>query len=466
MFNLRRSFKLRVFLSFAVYIITIYAFNQLVVSYSVRSELHKIIDSKSLHQNWRWSLSENENSTPEELKSELRDALSIARSDEILVFTADLNPSAQDIAYFLPDAKIIEQRPLIGGTPNIKQFVANYQGESWDVTRLTTYTRTIVSAVKQTALERNFQELLLVRLNTLKHSFLIVLTLLALGALLITRQIMQPTRRIQRKLHKLDSSDLSFRISTEKEDKEFVEFIHVFNSMLARLETSFLQASRFSSDAAHELRTPLTIVQGYMERAINESESGSKTQIQLTLIADEIQRLASITQKLLFLSQADAGRLQLDRVPFNVSDFLEELASDIEIYSPHLAIRRDIEKKLCFNTDQALFQQLLNNLLNNAMKYNVPDGWIKISAHIHHQQLHISFSNPSYPIDNATKEQVFQRFYRGDSAHNRKIDGIGLGLSLCREIAIANNGSLVFDVDEDHIVTVTFTAPVVNSSPV
>ena len=466
MFNLRRSFKLRVFLSFAVCILAIYVFNLFVVSYFLRAELHKIIEKKSAHQSWVWSASDNENSKPEELKSELRDTLSMARSDEILVFTGDLNPSAQDISYFLPGAKIIEQRPLIGGTPNIKQFVANYQGENWDVTKLTTHTRTIVSAIKQTALERDYQELLLVRLNTIKHSSLIILTMLALCALFVTRQVMLPTRRIQRTLHKLDSTDLSFRISTENEDKEFVEFIHVFNGMLARLETSFQQASRFSSDAAHELRTPLTIVQGYMERAINESESGSKAQIQLTLIADEIQRLASITQKLLFLSQADAGRLRLDRVPFHVSDFLEELASDIEIYSPHLAIRRDIEKKLYFNTDEALFQQLLNNLLNNAMKYNVPDGWIKISARIHHQQLHINFSNPSYPLENAIKEQVFQRFFRGDSAHNRKIDGIGLGLSLCKEIAIANNGSLLFDIDDDHIVTVTFMAPVVSSSQV
>jgi signal transduction histidine kinase len=448
-------------------IIAVCGVNQLIVTSFARTEVYKIFNAKSLRQYWLWGAETNDKATPEELKSQLRDAIYIARSNEILIFTkqhsdGEVKDYAQDIHDFLPGAKIIEQRPLLGGTPNIKQLVVNFQNENWEVSRLVTHTRTIVSAVKQAAIERSYQALLEVRGNTMKSTAPIILVLFSLCALFITKKILQPTRRIQQSLHKLDSSDLNFRLSADKEDQEFVEFIHVFNGMLARLENSFMQASRFSSDAAHELRTPLTIVQGYMERAIYESEPGSKTQIQLTLIADEIQRLTSITQKLLFLSQADAGRLRLDRKPFNVSDFLDELASDIEIYSPEIEVRRDIERKIYFNTDQALFQQLLNNLLNNAMKYNVPDGWIKISAHVKDQNLHISFANPSFPIAEATREQVFQRFYRGDTAHNRKIDGIGLGLSLCREIAIANHGSLSFEVDSHNIVTVTFCAPLAN----
>lgn len=74
-------------------------------------------------------------------------------------------------------------------------------------------------------------------------------------------------------------------------------------------------------------------------------------------------------------------------------------------------------------------------------------------------QLHLSFLNPSTGISAQSTAQLFERFYRVDSAHNRKIDGTGLGLSICREIAIANNGSFTFDINAKNIVTVKFVAP-------
>lgn len=92
------------------------------------------------------------------------------------------------------------------------------------------------------------------------------------------------------------------------------------------------------------------------------------------MIADEIERLASITQKLLLLSQADAGRLSFDLEPLNVSDLLDELVSDAQSFEPQLTIKGKIEKKRWLMADKNLFQQMINNLFNNALKYNLPGG--------------------------------------------------------------------------------------------
>jgi signal transduction histidine kinase len=143
---------------------------------------------------------------------------------------------------------------------------------------------------------------------------------------------------------------------------------------------------------------------------------------------------------------------------------LDELTEDMSLLDPPLTTRGKIQKKLMFETDRALFQQLMNNLFTNAVKYNAPNGWIDITAWSEADELHIRLSNPTDSISDEFASKAFDRFSRGDRSHNRTIDGTGLGLSLCREIAHAHQGKLSFDVFDQRIVTVEFTAPLKNST--
>ena len=461
---IRKSFRLRIFLIFMLCVSTIFLINLGVVKLVAPAGLHDIFEANLLEQHWRWSTAEDQQASAETLKSELRDAIHNAKSSEILVFTAqrdghDASVTEPDFSAFIEGVDILERQATLGSMPHIKQAVGKIGSETWQLTQLTTPSRIIVTAVNRKVVDRSFDEMFLVRSKTIRITFPFLVALLALSAVFVTKKMLEPTRRIQRALDNVGGRDLHFRLSVETEDDEYVEFINVFNGMLERLERSFLQASRFSSDAAHELRTPLTIMQGYVERAIYEAVPGSPIQIQLSLIADEIERLASITQKLLLLSQADAGRLSLDLEPLNVSDLLDELVSDAQSFEPPLTITGKIEKKRWLMADKNLFQQMINNLFNNALKYNLPGGWVAISAWAEGGQLRVLFSNPAAPMSAQAKSQVFERFFRGDAAHNRKIDGTGLGLSLSREIAIAHGGSLRFEVDDQNVVTVEFSAP-------
>ncbi|MCX7217097.1 MAG: ATP-binding protein, partial [Burkholderiales bacterium] len=144
----------------------------------------------------------------------------------------------------------------------------------------------------------------------------------------------------------------------------------------------------------------------------------------------------------------------------NVSDMSDEMRSDVAMLDPPLDLRGKVEKKLIVLTDRALLQQLLNNLFSNAVKYNETDGWIDISAWSEGGLLHVRFSNPCQPIDQSFESKVFDRFSRADVSRSRRVDGIGLGLSLCREIALANGGTLEFRVMGHTQVVVELCMPI------
>jgi signal transduction histidine kinase len=173
--------------------------------------------------------------------------------------------------------------------------------------------------------------------------------------------------------------------------------------MLERLERSFHQASRFSGDAAHELKTPLTILQGELERTLQQVTPGSEVQQRLGYLLDEVHRLSGIIRKLLLLSLADAGQLSLYLVEVDISELLFQMLEDVEMLAPHLTVQTNIAKKLKVKGDRDLLMQVLQNLFSNAIKYNLADGWIKVDAKQINDSLKITIVNASEGIKDGDK---------------------------------------------------------------
>ena len=464
MIRLQKSIKAKIFLIFLGFTFAIFIISQMLVIYFARSDMKTIYEEKIISAHQRWATEAYVASTPEQLKAELIASLPSVNPDEVQVYISDLSGAEKNDKsnFYLPkklDITPIQLLPPTDSFPQISQSLISLNDAEWTATQLITPRHVITSLINTAVLDRHINNFKDIRKKTVKRFFPFLLVLILLASFIVSKKVAGPIRRIQTSINNLDAQDLSLRLEHFDEDKEYVEFINAFNNMLSRLEKGFLQASRFSSNAAHELKTPLTIIQGYVERAINHSEPGSVIQIQLGMIADEIQRLNSITQKLLLLAQADSGRLALDIASTNVSDMLEELRLDIPMLAPQLEVRGSVEKRRYINTDKSLFQQILNNLLSNAIKYNVDKGWIEISAWQIAETLHMRFSNPSAAALESDTEKLFDRFYRGDLAHNRKIDGSGLGLSLCREIILANHGSINIKVDKANVITIDISLP-------
>ncbi|MEG4862415.1 MULTISPECIES: ATP-binding protein [unclassified Microcoleus] len=281
--------------------------------------------------------------------------------------------------------------------------------------------------------------------NIFLISIPVVLLFVGGGAWLISRSILYPIGRLTMAIRNVTVQGLDRRVPVGSTDIEFLELISVFNQMLERLERSFKQASRFSGDAAHELKTPLAILQGQIELALHQVESGSQVQQTLSNLLDEVHRLSEITRKLLLLSLADAGRMGLHLVEVNVSALLSEISEDMELLATHLDVEMEIAPKLFIQGDRDLLVQVLQNLVGNAIKYNLPKGWLRLQAQRHEKIVIVKIVNSSQDISLSERKLIFERFHRGDSSQIQKIEGSGLGLSLAREIARAHGGDIQLD---------------------
>ncbi|MDB9526493.1 ATP-binding protein [Oscillatoria sp. CS-180] len=283
----------------------------------------------------------------------------------------------------------------------------------------------------------------------IRNTFLVtipsVLLLVAVGAWALSGSALRSVRQLTATMQQVTATDLNQRVSLSDVDIEFTALIEVFNRMLARLERSFMQASRFSADAAHELKTPLAVLQGELEQGLQQAEAGSPLQQTLSSFLEEVRRLSGIVRKLLLLSQADAGQMRLNKESINLSALLTVLVEDLDLLADDLSIQADIAPNLGVQGDRDLIAQVLQNLTSNAVKYNLSNGWIRIEARQRQGQVQITVANASNPLSKAERDRIFDRFYRGDPARTRKVDGLGLGLSLSQEIIRAHQGTLILD---------------------
>ncbi len=288
----------------------------------------------------------------------------------------------------------------------------------------------------------------------------VVLMLLGL-TLFMVYVVMRPIRLMEETLSQLDLQNLKDKTDIPVPYREFSKLANVYRDLLKRLDQSYLNAKRFSSDAAHELRTPLSIMRGNIERLIPDTPTGSAVQMRVQNLGDEVDRLILITEKLLMLSRADSKSLQLDLEWYDLSMALEELIEDAESFHNPIRFITHIEPGVKFRCDKALIEQLINNLISNAIKYNARQNpWIELHLRQQQGQLILSLKNAAESIPPGLAEKAFERFYRGDDSRSRKgITGLGLGLSICKEIALVHQGSITLEVPSENSVSVEFKAP-------
>jgi two-component system, OmpR family, heavy metal sensor histidine kinase CusS len=300
------------------------------------------------------------------------------------------------------------------------------------------------SPVGQVAIAANLQPLHQ-EMGTLRRIYLITIPglLLAIGggAWGLAGRALRPVGQLSHTIDQVTAQGLSQRVPIAG-DMEFEPLITAFNAMLERLERSFHQASRFSGDAAHELKTPLTVLQGELERAIQQVESGSATQQRLSRLLDQVSHLGSIVRQLLLLSLADAGQMSIQRQPIDFSGLVQDQLEDLALLAPDLTLTTAIEPGLTVEGDRALLIQVIQNLITNTAKYNLPQGWVRVEAQHRGQQVHLTLTNPTPVLLQTERDRLFERFYRGEPARAGHTDGLGLGLSLAREIVRAHGGDL------------------------
>ncbi|MBM3501412.1 MAG: two-component sensor histidine kinase, partial [Armatimonadetes bacterium] len=210
---------------------------------------------------------------------------------------------------------------------------------------------------------------------------------------------------------------------------------------------------------AHELRTPLTVLQGRIEQALQDAPPSSDEQGAYNELLEEVQRLKEIVRKLLLLSQADAGKLPLSLEPFDLAAAIEAVCEDAGVMAPQLEITRELETGLPVRADVDLMSQVLHNLTLNAIKHNRDEGRIEYRLRRAGSTARLTIANTGEAVPPEHRDRIFERFYRADPSRSRRVDGVGLGLSLAREIVRAHGGELTLADSGEDLTVFCLTLP-------
>ena len=269
-----------------------------------------------------------------------------------------------------------------------------------------------------------------------------VLLITLFGSAWVASKAIAPVEEIRQAAKTITAQRLDQRLPVPPTNDEIAGLIEVLNTTFERLQRSFEQSVRFSADASHHLKTPIAVLRAGVEGILTDVNCSEDTQACAEGLLHRIHHVSSVVDNLLLLSRADAGRLELSRVRFDLGEVLEGVLDDAHILAEplDLKVEADIQKHLMLNADRTFVAMIAQNLVENATKYNIPRGRIRVEARTVDSIVEMIVGNTGNGIPKDRTGQLFERFYRVRA--DERVPGHGLGLSLARELARAHGGDV------------------------
>jgi two-component system phosphate regulon sensor histidine kinase PhoR len=203
--------------------------------------------------------------------------------------------------------------------------------------------------------------------------------------------------------------------------------------------------SDFVANVSHELKTPLTSIKGFVETllegALDDKENNRNF---LKIIHDHTERLNNLVDDLLSLSHLETKEITLNKKSFNLRSQLEEVISGFksQLKKMGIDIKNELPASIPINADKDRIEQVLTNLIDNAIKFNKEKGSIRICAQEVNGKIKFSVEDSGIGIPEKDIPRIFERFYRVDKARSRELGGTGLGLSIVKHIVELHGGSV------------------------
>ncbi len=290
----------------------------------------------------------------------------------------------------------------------------------------------------------------------------LVVVAVGVGSWWIAHRAVNPVKLIAARAAKISASDLHQRLPESSAQDEIAHLTRVLNAMFDRLQRSFEQVTRFTSDASHELKMPLAVMRAEAEMAFDSPDLAPVQREVLSDLIEQCTQLSQIVDGLLFLSRADDRRLAVEQDPVDLVAMVRELTEDAEILAAQstLNLEYKMPAELFMPGDLRLLRRAVMNLIDNAIKYNIPGGTVVLSVSLNGENARISIRNTGAGIPPEAQDRIFHRFYRSDLSHNQSTPGHGLGLSIAREIAQAHGGDVVLVQSDSHWTEFSLLLPV------
>ncbi|MBR4759072.1 MAG: HAMP domain-containing histidine kinase [Lachnospiraceae bacterium] len=279
---------------------------------------------------------------------------------------------------------------------------------------------------------------------------LLAAILLLAIAWVLSQLLVKPFERVTKAISEVKDGFSTEQISVP----DYVETEHIisaFNDLLGRMKAVDESRQEFVSNVSHELKTPITSMKVLADSLLMQENVPIELYQEFMVdIADEINRENEIITDLLALVKMDRRSTDINIQSISLNELLERLLKRLR----PIAKQRNIDvlfesiREVRIEADEVKLSLALSNLIENAIKYNVEYGYVKVTCDADHQFANITVEDNGIGIPEEAKEHIFERFYRVDKSHSREIGGNGLGLAIARNAILVHRGSIRLESQE------------------
>ena len=274
----------------------------------------------------------------------------------------------------------------------------------------------------------------------------------------LAKTSLQPVDILSRHAQNISPQNLSARLPNTNLPDELSGLVLSFNGALERLEESYNKLSTFSSDVAHELRTPLGNLIGQTEVALSRPRTKEELEEVMHSNLEELERLRTIINEMLFLSRADHGEIATNLKSASLAQIITETAEFLEVVFEESGHKLYISGDTTALVETNLLKRAMTNLLTNAIQHGSPHSDINVDISTKDQKIIISVTNKGENIPEHELNQIFNRFYRVSKERKNSGSNHGLGLAIVKAIANMHGGE-VFAQSQNGNITIGFTLP-------
>lgn len=307
------------------------------------------------------------------------------------------------------------------------------------------------------------------QLLNISYLELIILFLLSLIILLFfTEVVYLPLRKITKATEEYAGGNLHYTFSVDSEDE-----MGYLGASLSYMASELAQGEdaqkRLVANVSHDFRSPLTSIKGYSEAMVDGTIPPEMHEKYLKVVANESDRLIKLTNSLLTLNNLNTEGMVLDKTNFDINKIIRRTIATFEGTCREKRISLQIVltgEELFVNGDQSKIQQVLYNLLDNAIKFSNKDSVIKIETKEKHNKVFVSVKDQGIGIPKESINQIWDRFYKTDLSRGKDKKGTGLGLSITREIIRAHGENINVISTEGEGTEFIFTLPLVDDEEI
>lgn len=270
---------------------------------------------------------------------------------------------------------------------------------------------------------------------------------------------LKPLKEFSEKIEEVEARNLSDSRIEENKVKELNQLSISYNKMLDRLSESFEMQRQFTANAAHELRTPLAVMQAQLDlyHTTGHPATDACTEKTIQMVTDQNERLSKMVKTLLDMSElqtvARDEKIEVDALVEEVLADLDPLAEEKNV------ILESVCDAVTMMGSDILIYRVVYNLVENAIKYNMEEGWVRVTLDADHKFFYLKVQDSGIGIPEDVQDRIFERFYRVDKARSRETGGSGLGLAITRNVVLMHKGAIKLSSKEGEGSTFTLRIP-------